>query len=210
MAGRPGERGPSPLTSLSPPCLVGDGREKGPGEDVKCQDEGEPGVSGRCQEGKGNWGEPGLFRGSFGGRAGHVQRCPPASSLCQAVAEEKLSVWERRLQGLEVEAESLRQKHQREISEYQEQVKQHARTIVELEKRLSSAAQQPEEERRLQPRGQSKWSRGSPGRPSVPLGRRGWGGLPCFLLDCFAPKPLAPFVEATQQPQGNQAANTLT
>ncbi|XP_026541397.1 forkhead-associated domain-containing protein 1 [Notechis scutatus] len=70
----------------------------------------------------------------------------------KAMAEEKLSVWERRLQGLEAEAESLRQKHQREISEYQEQVKQHARTIVELEKRLPSAAQQVEEEGAARPR----------------------------------------------------------
>ncbi|XP_026576682.1 forkhead-associated domain-containing protein 1 [Pseudonaja textilis] len=74
----------------------------------------------------------------------------------KAMAEEKLSVWERRLQGLEAEAESLRQKHQREISEYQEQVKQHARTIVELEKRLPSAAQQAEEEGAAQPRGTKK------------------------------------------------------
>ncbi|XP_029140762.1 forkhead-associated domain-containing protein 1 [Protobothrops mucrosquamatus] len=65
----------------------------------------------------------------------------------KAVAEEKLSARERRLQGLEAEAESLRQKHQQEILEYQEQVKQHARTIVELEERLVSAAQQAEEDR---------------------------------------------------------------
>ncbi|KAM3824230.1 forkhead-associated domain-containing protein 1 [Vipera latastei] len=65
----------------------------------------------------------------------------------QAMAEEKLSAQERRLQGLEAEAESLRQKHRQEISEYQEQVKQHARTVVELEERLVSAAQQAEEDR---------------------------------------------------------------
>uniref|UniRef100_A0A8C6XZN3 Forkhead associated phosphopeptide binding domain 1 n=1 Tax=Naja naja TaxID=35670 RepID=A0A8C6XZN3_NAJNA len=70
----------------------------------------------------------------------------------KAMAEEKLSVWEWRLQGLEAEAESLRQKHQREILEYQEQVKQHARTIVALEKRLPSAAQQAEEEGAARPR----------------------------------------------------------
>ncbi|XP_070615035.1 forkhead-associated domain-containing protein 1 isoform X2 [Erythrolamprus reginae] len=64
----------------------------------------------------------------------------------KAVAEEQLSAWEGRLQGLEAEAESLRQKHQQEVSEYQELVKQHARTIVALEKRLPSTAQRPGEE----------------------------------------------------------------
>lgn len=71
------------------------------------------------------------------------------------MSEEKLSARERRLQGLEAEAESLRQKHRQEISEYQEQVKQHARTVVELEERLVSAAQQAEEDRGVsRPRGQ--------------------------------------------------------
>ncbi|XP_039223244.1 forkhead-associated domain-containing protein 1 isoform X3 [Crotalus tigris] len=75
----------------------------------------------------------------------------------KVVAEEKLLARERRLQGLEAEAESLRQKHQQEILEYQEQVKQHARTIVELEERLVSAAQQAEEDQGVsQPREMKK------------------------------------------------------
>ncbi|KAM6435476.1 forkhead-associated domain-containing protein 1 isoform 2-T2 [Liasis olivaceus] len=64
----------------------------------------------------------------------------------KTVAEEKLSVWEKQLKSLEEEAESLKQKHQEEILEYKEQVKQHARTIVDLEKRLAEAAPQAKED----------------------------------------------------------------
>ncbi|XP_034280196.1 forkhead-associated domain-containing protein 1 isoform X2 [Pantherophis guttatus] len=113
----------------------------------------------------------------------------------KAVAEEKLSVWERRLQGLEAEAESLRQKHQQEISEYQEQVKQHARTIVELEKRLSSTAQQPKEERGPQPR-ETKKEAPKPPLPASP-------GL-CIMdeFHAFLKEELA---AAKQEIQANQA-----
>ncbi|XP_058017198.1 forkhead-associated domain-containing protein 1 isoform X2 [Ahaetulla prasina] len=113
----------------------------------------------------------------------------------KAMAEEKLSVWERRLQGLEAEAESLRQKHQREISEYQEQVKQHARTIVGLEKRLPSAAQQPEEERGLRPR-ETKKEASKPPLPASP-------GL-CVMdeFHAFLKEELA---AAKQEIQANQA-----
>lgn len=116
----------------------------------------------------------------------------PCLSLCQVVAEEKLLARERRLQGLEAEAESLRQKHQQEILEYQEQVKQHARTIVELEERLVSAAQQAEEGRGVsRPRGQCSMRslpRPPPYPPELARGRR---GPPGFLWTPFAPKLLA-------------------
>ncbi|XP_063173775.1 forkhead-associated domain-containing protein 1 [Candoia aspera] len=59
-----------------------------------------------------------------------------------AVAEEKLAVLEGQLRSLGREAEALKQKHREEVSEYQEQVKQHARTIVDLEERLTAAAAQ--------------------------------------------------------------------
>lgn len=111
---------------------------------------------------------------------------PPCLSLCQAVAEEKLSARERRLQGLEAEAESLRQQHQREILEYQEQVKQHARTIVELEERLVSAAQQAEEDQGVsRPRGQCS-VRSLPRPPPLPpsAGPR-QEGPPLVFLDFF-------------------------
>ncbi|XP_013920097.1 PREDICTED: forkhead-associated domain-containing protein 1-like [Thamnophis sirtalis] len=114
----------------------------------------------------------------------------------KATAEEKLSAWERRLQGLEAEAESLRQKHQREISEYQEQVKQHARTIVQLEKRLPSAATQPpEEERGPRPR-ETKKDPCKPPSPS-PLGLCPMDGFHAFLKEELA--------EAKQEIQANQA-----
>lgn len=147
---------------------------------------------------------------------------PPCLSLCQAVAEEKLSARERRLQGLEAEAESLRQKHQQEILEYQEQVKQHARTIVELEERLVSAAQQAEEDRRVsRPRGQcSMWSVPRPPRwpPELARGRRGppWVFLDFFRTEapsCWAdlqpapaPAPLVPATRATPGEREPRAA----
>nr|XP_056721340.1 forkhead-associated domain-containing protein 1 [Euleptes europaea] len=57
------------------------------------------------------------------------------------VAEEKLTIWEKRLKSIENEKEIQKQKHQEEFAEYKEQIKQHSRTIVAMEARLSEAAQ---------------------------------------------------------------------
>ncbi|KAK9392193.1 forkhead-associated domain-containing protein 1 [Crotalus adamanteus] len=117
----------------------------------------------------------------------------------KVVAEEKLLARERRLQGLEAEAESLRQKHQQEILEYQEQVKQHARTIVELEERLVSAAQQAEEDQGVsQPRETKK----EPCKPPPPASP----GLSVMEeFHAFLKEDLA---AAKQEIQANQAVIT--
>ncbi|XP_060115601.1 forkhead-associated domain-containing protein 1 [Heteronotia binoei] len=57
------------------------------------------------------------------------------------VAEEKITIWEKRLKSIENEKEIQKQKHQEEFAEYKEQIKQHSRTIVAMEGRLSEAAQ---------------------------------------------------------------------
>uniref|UniRef100_A0A8D0BW25 Forkhead associated phosphopeptide binding domain 1 n=1 Tax=Salvator merianae TaxID=96440 RepID=A0A8D0BW25_SALMN len=49
------------------------------------------------------------------------------------VVEEKLTGWEKRLKSLEAENELQKRKHQEEIAEYKEQIRQHSRTIVDLE-----------------------------------------------------------------------------
>ncbi|KAF7237599.1 Forkhead-associated domain-containing protein 1 [Varanus komodoensis] len=62
----------------------------------------------------------------------------------KAVTDEKLAFWEQRLKSVESGSEILRQKHQEEISEYKEQVRQHSKTIVELESKFLEAAQRME------------------------------------------------------------------
>ncbi|XP_077167826.1 forkhead-associated domain-containing protein 1 isoform X2 [Paroedura picta] len=57
------------------------------------------------------------------------------------VAEEKLTIWEKRLKSLENAKEIQKQKYQEEFAEYKEQIKQHSQTIVAMEGRLSEAAQ---------------------------------------------------------------------
>ncbi|KAL8198566.1 UNVERIFIED_CONTAM: hypothetical protein K2H54_016494, partial [Gekko kuhli] len=57
------------------------------------------------------------------------------------VAEEKLTIWEKRLKSVESEKDIQKQKHQEEFAEYKEQIRQHSQTIVAMEGRLSEAAQ---------------------------------------------------------------------
>lgn len=57
------------------------------------------------------------------------------------MAEEKLTVWEKRLKSIENENEMQKQKHQEEITEYKEQIKQHSKTIVDLENKFVEAVQ---------------------------------------------------------------------
>ncbi|XP_028596406.2 forkhead-associated domain-containing protein 1 isoform X3 [Podarcis muralis] len=59
----------------------------------------------------------------------------------KTVAEEKLTVWEKRLKSIENENEMQKQKHQVEITEYKEQNKQHSKTIVDLENKFVEAVQ---------------------------------------------------------------------
>ncbi|KAJ7306543.1 hypothetical protein JRQ81_009905 [Phrynocephalus forsythii] len=65
-----------------------------------------------------------------------------AAKRRKTLAEERLVVWEKRLEKAEKDVAMERQKHKEEISEYQEQVRQHSRTIVELESKLVASAQQ--------------------------------------------------------------------
>ncbi|XP_053256499.1 forkhead-associated domain-containing protein 1 [Podarcis raffonei] len=64
----------------------------------------------------------------------------------KTVAEEKLTVWEKRLKSIENENEMQKQKHQEEITEYKEQIKQHSKTIVDLENKFVEAVQKLKEE----------------------------------------------------------------
>lgn len=119
---------------------------------------------------------------------GRLTTTPLCFSLCQAVAEEKLLVWEGRLKTLETEAEALKQEHQEEVSEYQEQVKQHAWTIVDLEKRLMVAtAQQAEEGSMSEQLGQC----GAEGPRPPHLCARGRQFIPRshLGLPCHSPEP---------------------
>ncbi|XP_053137250.1 forkhead-associated domain-containing protein 1 isoform X2 [Hemicordylus capensis] len=59
----------------------------------------------------------------------------------KTMAEEKLTVWEKRLKSTESAHEIQKQRHRAEIAEYKEQNKQHSRTIVDLESRLLEAVQ---------------------------------------------------------------------
>ncbi|XP_060132131.1 forkhead-associated domain-containing protein 1 isoform X6 [Zootoca vivipara] len=59
----------------------------------------------------------------------------------KTVAEEKLSVWEKRMKSIENENEMQKRKHQEEITEYKEQIKQHSKTIVDLENKFVEAVQ---------------------------------------------------------------------
>ena len=64
------------------------------------------------------------------------------SIVChQTLAEEQSVIWEKRLEKVEKEAEMQKQRHEEEISEYKEQVKQHSRTIVDLESKLVDSVQ---------------------------------------------------------------------
>ncbi|XP_063001509.1 forkhead-associated domain-containing protein 1 [Elgaria multicarinata webbii] len=58
----------------------------------------------------------------------------------KAVAEEKVTVWEKRLKTVENGSETLKRKHREEVAEYKEQVKQHSKTIVDLESKFLETA----------------------------------------------------------------------
>ncbi|XP_048375530.1 forkhead-associated domain-containing protein 1 isoform X2 [Sphaerodactylus townsendi] len=89
----------------------------------------------------------------------------------KVVAEEKLTIWEKRLKSLESEKEIQKQKHQEEFAEYKEQIKQHSRTIVAMEGRLSEAAQYlkkvKEENLRLRQQIEEMQRESSKSKPSI-------------------------------------------
>nr|XP_020636893.1 forkhead-associated domain-containing protein 1 [Pogona vitticeps] len=64
-----------------------------------------------------------------------------ATERRKTLAEEQSAVWEKRLEKVEKEAEIQKRRNEEEISEYKEQVKQHSRTIVDLESKLVDSVQ---------------------------------------------------------------------